>query len=92
MGKTESFTDLKDKKGQIIRFFSVEFSRHFVLLVPVTLVSCCELVVALHAAFCFKDTDIKSDMDDLKEGKISTIFFNEFASFRFHCKLSLAKY
>ena len=33
-------------------------------------------VVALHDALCF------TDMDDLEEGKISTIFLNEFASFQ----------
>ena len=79
---------MEGKKGQIILFISVAFSLSFVLLVPVPLGSCYELVVALHDAFCFKDTD----MDDLEEGKISTIFLNEFASFPFHCKLSLAKY
>ena len=35
-------------------------------------------MVALHDALCFKDTD----MDGLEEGKISTIFLNEFASFQ----------
>ena len=34
------------------------------------------VVVALHDALCF------TDMDDLEEGKISTIFLNEFASFQ----------
>ena len=54
------------------------FGRHFVLLVPVALGSCYELVVvvALHDALCF------TDMDDLEEGKISPIFLNEFASFQ----------
>ena len=33
------------------------------------------VVVALHDALCF------TDMDDLEEGKISTMFLNEFASF-----------
>ena len=52
------------------------FGRHFVLLVPVPLGSCYKLVVvvALHDALCF------TDMDDLQEGKISTIFLNEFAA------------
>ena len=34
------------------------------------------VVVALHDVLCF------TDMDDLEEGKISTIFLNEFASFQ----------
>ena len=34
------------------------------------------VVVALHDALSF------TDMDDLEEGKISTIFLNEFASFQ----------
>ena len=42
--------NLEGKKGQKILFFSVAFSRHFVLLVPVPLGSCYELVVALHDA------------------------------------------
>ena len=34
------------------------------------------VVVALHDVLCF------TDMDDLEEGKISTIFLNEFVSFQ----------
>ena len=45
---------------------------------PVPLGSCYKLVVvvALHDALCF------TDMDDLKECKISTIFLDEFVSFQ----------
>ena len=50
ISKTESLTHLKGKKGQIILFFPVAFSRHFVLLVPVPHGSCYELVVVLHDA------------------------------------------
>ena len=37
---------MEGKKGQIILFLSLAFSPHFVLLVPVPLGSCYELVVA----------------------------------------------
>ena len=64
------------------------FRRHFVLLVPVPLGSCYKLVVvvALHDALCF------TDMDDLEEGKISTIFLNEFASFQENDSFSRLEY
>ena len=42
--------NLEGKKGQKILFFSVAFSCHFVLLVPIPLGSCYELVVGLHDA------------------------------------------
>ena len=79
---------MEGKKGQIILFFSVAFRRHFVLLVPVPLRSCYKLVfvVALHDALCF------TDMDDLEEGKISTIFLNEFASFQENDSFSRLEY
>ena len=50
ISKTENLTHLEGKKGQIILFFSVAFSRHFLLLVPIPLKSCYELMVALHDA------------------------------------------
>ena len=64
------------------------FRRHFVLRVPVPLGSCYKLVVvvALHDALCF------TDMDDLEEGKISTIFLNEFASFQENDSFSRLEY
>ena len=43
-------------------------------------------VVALHDALCF------TDMDDLEEGKISTIFLNEFASFQENDSFSRLEY
>ena len=50
--------------------------------------SCYKLVVvvALHDALCF------TDMDDLEEGKISTIFLNEFASFQENDSFSRLEY
>ena len=55
---------------------------------PVPRRSCYKLVVvvALHDALCF------TDMDDLKEGKISTIFLNEFASFQENDSFSRLEY
>ena len=44
------------------------------------------VVVALHDALCF------TDMDDLEEGKISTIFLNEFASFQENDSFSRLEY
>ena len=66
----------------------MDFRRHFVLLVPVPLGLCYKLVavVALHDALCF------TDMDDLEEGKISTIFLNEFASFQENDSFSRLEY
>ena len=43
-------------------------------------------VVALHDALYF------TDMDDLEEGKISTIFLNEFASFQENDSFSRLEY
>ena len=88
ISETESLTHLERKKGQIILFFSVAFRRHFVLLVPVPLGSCYKLVVvvASHDALCF------TDMDDLEEGKISTIFLNEFASLQENHSFSRIEY
>ena len=43
-------------------------------------------MVALHDALCF------TDMDDLEEGKISTIFLNEFASFEENDSFSRLEY
>ena len=42
------------------------------------------VVVAFHHALC--------DMDDLEEGKISTIFLNEFASFQENDSFSRLEY
>ena len=42
LAKLKILTHLEGKKGQIILFFSVACSRHFVLLVPVPLKSCYE--------------------------------------------------
>ena len=44
------------------------------------------VVVVLHDALCF------TDMDDLEEGKISTIFHNEFASFQENDSFSRLEY
>ena len=44
------------------------------------------VVVALHDVLCFRD------MDDLEEGKISTIFLNEFASFQENDSFSRLEY
>ena len=65
---------MEGKKGQIISF--PWLSAAIFLLVPVPLASCYELLVTLHDTFWFKETDL----DDLEEGKISTIFLNEMGS------------
>ena len=44
------------------------------------------VVVVLHDALCF------TDMDDLEEGKMSTIFLNEFASFQENDSFSRLEY
>ena len=55
---------------------------------PVPLGSCykLEVVVALHDALCF------TDMDDLEEGKISTIYLNKFAPFQENDSFSRLEY
>ena len=44
------------------------------------------VVVALHDALCF------TDMDDLEDGKISTIFLNELVSFQENDSFSRPEY
>ena len=44
------------------------------------------VVVVLHDALCF------TDMDDLEEGKISTIFLNDFVSFQENDSFSRLEY